>query len=139
MSTQKVSVEWLSDMAFKGTANGHEIILDADEHVGGRNRGPRPKPLLLLAVGGCTGMDVIPILKKMQVVPEYFNMVVEGEVTEEHPKHYTGMHIVYEFRGKDLPMDKLLKAINLSQDKYCGVSATLKKALPVTWEIKILE
>jgi putative redox protein len=107
--------------------------------VGGNNRGPRPKPLLLLAAGGCTGMDVIPILKKMQVEPDYFNMVVEGEVTEDHPKHYTKMHIIYEFRGKNLPIDKLQKAISLSQDKYCGVAATLKKALPVTWEIKILE
>ncbi|MCX6287628.1 MAG: OsmC family protein [Bacteroidetes bacterium] len=139
MSTQKVSVEWISDMAFKGTANGHEIILDADVHVGGKNLGPRPKPLMLLAVGGCTGMDVIPILKKMQVIPEYFNMQVEGEVAETHPMHYTKMHIVYEFRGKNLPMEKLQKAISLSQDKYCGVSATLKKALPITWEIKILE
>jgi putative redox protein len=139
MSTLRVSVEWLSGMAFKGTANGHEIIMDAEEHVGGNNRGPRPKPLLLLAAGGCTGMDVIPILKKMQVEPDYFNMVVEGEVTEDHPKHYTKMHIIYEFRGKNLPIDKLQKAISLSQDKYCGVAATLKKALPVTWEIKILE
>jgi len=139
MPTQKVNVEWLSEMAFRGKANGHELIMDADEHVGGKNRGPRPKPLLLLSLGGCTGMDVIPILKKMQVIPEYFNMVVEGEVTEEHPKHYTKIHIVYEFRGKDLPMEKLQKAISLSQEKYCGISATLKKALPVTWEIKILE
>ena len=139
MSTLKVSVEWISGMAFKGTANGHEIILDADEHVGGQNLGPRPKPLMLLSVGGCTGMDVIPILKKMQVVPEYFNMVIEGEVTEEHPKQYTKMHIVYEFRGKNLPLDKIQKAISLSQDKYCGVSATIRKALPITWEIRILE
>jgi putative redox protein len=139
MSTQKVNVEWLSEMAFKGTANGHEIIMDADEHVGGSNRGPRPKPLFLLSLGGCTGMDVIPILKKMQVIPEYFNMVVEGEITEEHPKRFTKMHIVYEFRGKDLPIEKLQKAVSFSQDKYCGVSATLKKALPITWEIKILE
>ena len=139
MSVQKVNVEWLDGMAFKGKANGHEIILDAEERVGGNNRGPRPKPLLLLAVGGCTGMDVIPILKKMQVVPEYFNMEIEAEVTEEHPKQYTKIHIIYEFRGKDLPLDKLSKAISLSQEKYCGVSATLKKTLPVSWEIKILD
>lgn len=139
MSEIKVNVEWTSGMAFQGEANGHKIMLDADEKVGGTGQGPRPKPLLLLAVGGCTGMDVIPILKKMQVVPDYFNMVIEGDVTEDHPKTYTKIHIIYEFRGKDLPVDKLTKAITLSQDKYCGVSATLKKALPITWEIRILE
>jgi len=139
MATHKVTVEWQKDMAFKGTANGHEIMMDAEDQFGGQNAGPRPKPLMLLAAGGCTGMDVIPLLKKMQVFPEYFNMVVEGEVSDDHPKQYVKIHITFEFRGKDLPMDKLSKAISLSQDKYCGVSATLKKAMPVTWEIKILE
>ncbi|TRZ73168.1 MAG: OsmC family peroxiredoxin [Bacteroidetes bacterium] len=139
MTTHQVSVEWLSDMAFKGTANGHEIIMDAEEHVGGKNFGPRPKPLMLLAAGGCTGMDVIPILKKMQVVPEYFRMEISGEVTEDHPKQYNKIHIIYEFRGKNLPLDKLQKAVHLSQEKYCGVSATLKKAMPVSWEIRIMD
>jgi len=139
MATQKVNLEWQSDMTFKGTANGHTILLDAEETVGGKNRGPRPKPLLLLATGGCTGMDVIPILRKMQVIPEYFNIVVEGEVTEVHPKYFTKIHIVYEFRGKNLPMDKLNRAVSLSQERYCGISATLKKALQLTWEVKILE
>lgn len=129
----------MSEMAFKSEVNGHELILDAEEHVGGKNKGPRPKPLVLLALGGCTGMDVIPILKKMQVEPEFFNMVVEGDVADEHPKQFTAIHIVYEFRGKNLPMEKLQRAVSLSQDKYCGVSATMKKALPVTWEIKILD
>jgi len=139
MSKQSANVQWTSDMAFKATANGHEIMLDADEHVGGHNLGPRPKSMLLVSLGGCTGMDVISILKKMKVEVEYFNMVVDGDVTEEHPKQFTSIHITYEFRGKDLAMEKLEKAVTLSQDKYCGVSATLKKALPVTWEIRILE
>jgi putative redox protein len=126
-------------MAFKSVVNGHEIILDAEEQVGGKDRGPRPKPLVLVALGGCTGMDVIPILKKMQVEPEFFNVIVEGDVTDEHPKQYTNIHVIYEFRGKNLPLEKLERAVSLSQDKYCGVSATLKKGLPVSWEIKILE
>ena len=126
-------------MAFKANANGHEIMLDADEHVGGKNLGPRPKSLLLASLGGCTGMDVIAILKKMKVEVEYFNMVVDGDVTEDHPKQFSGIHITYEFRGKELAMEKLEKAVTLSQEKYCGISATLKKAIPVTWEIKILD
>ncbi len=138
MPTQKTNVEWLSGMAFKAEVNGHEIVLDADEQAGGTNLGPRPKPLILVALAGCTGMDVIAILKKMKVTPDYFNVEVEGEVTEEHPRQFTKMHIVYEFRGKDLPLEKLQKAIDLSQERYCGVSAMLKKALPVSSEIRIL-
>ena len=139
MSTQKTSVEWLSEMTFKAKVNGHEMILDADAEVGGKDLGPRPKPLILVALAGCTGMDVIAILKKMKVNPDYFNVDVKGEVTEEHPKQFSSMHIVYEFRGKDLPLDKLQKAIDLSQEKYCGVSAMLKKAMPITSEIRILD
>ena len=114
------------------------LYWNADEQAGGENLGPRPKPLILVALAGCTGMDVIAILKKMKVTPDYFNVEVEGEVTEEHPRQFTKMHIVYEFRGKDLPLEKLQKAIDLSQERYCGVSAMLKKALPVSSEIRIL-
>ena len=110
-------------MAFEADVYGHKIMLDASEAGGGENRGPRPKPLLLAALAGCTGMDVVSILKKMRVEVEAFNVVVEGDLTEEHPKQYAKMHIIYEFKGKDLPMDKLEKAINLSEERYCGVSA----------------
>ncbi|MEI7980226.1 MAG: OsmC family protein, partial [Bacteroidota bacterium] len=69
MATQSVNVEWNSGMAFKAEVNGFSIMLDADEKVGGTNQGPRPKPLLLASLGGCTGMDVISILTKMRVEP----------------------------------------------------------------------
>ena len=63
---------------------------------------------------------------------------IEADMTEEHPKHYTKMHIVYQFKGKDLDPEKLKKAVDLSQDRYCGVSAAYKKAMEITYEIKIL-
>jgi len=84
-------------------------------------------------------MDVIAILKKMRVDVTGLNVIVEGDLTEEHPKHFSGMHLIYEFSGKDLPVDKLKKAIELSQERYCGVTAVYKKALDVTSEIKIIE
>ncbi|MCX6245614.1 MAG: OsmC family protein [Bacteroidetes bacterium] len=139
MSTQSVDVQWSEEMAFRANVNGHEIILDLPIESGGKDAGPRPKPLLLVALAGCTGMDVISILKKMKVEPEYFNVRAEGNVTEEHPKYFTAIHLVYEFRGKDLPMDKLQRACDLSQERYCGVSETLKKALTITSEIRILD
>ena len=133
----KVNVNWTGDMAFDAEVNGFNIKLDAAEQVGGKNGGPRPKPLILVALGGCTGMDVVSILKKMRVEPDYFNVEVSGEMTEEHPKYYNKLHIKYVFRGNDLPMAKLEKAINLSQDRYCGVSEMLRKAAEITHEIVI--
>ena len=135
---EAIQVKWSGNMAFEAGVDGHAIVVDAKEENGGLNKGPRPKPLMMVALAGCTAMDVISILKKMHVDPEYFNIVVEGELTEEHPKQYTSMHIIYEFRGGDLPPDKLKRAIELSQEKYCGVSAMLKKVLQLTYEIKIL-
>lgn len=139
MTNLSADVQWTSNMAFKANVNGHEIMLDLDEETGGQNSGPRPKPLLLVSLAGCTGMDVISILKKMRVEPEYFNVKAEGEVTEEHPKHFKKIHLIYEFRGNELPIDKISKAINLSQEQYCGVSETLRKSVELTSEIRILE
>lgn len=135
----KVTATHNSKMNFKVEVNGHKFFIDADEKVGGENKGPRPKPLMLASLAGCTAMDVISILKKMRVEPDYFNVSVEGELTEEHPKQYNKMHIIYEFKGKDLPLNKLQKAVNLSEERYCGVSALYKKVIPVTSEIRILE
>jgi putative redox protein len=138
MSTLTVDVEWTSKMAFKAIIENHQFMLDADESVGGTNLGPRPKPLLMASLAGCTAMDVISILRKMKIEPTYFNVKAVGDVTEEHPKQYTRIHLIYEFRGTDLPMDKLARAIELSQEQYCGISATLKKSIEITSEIKIL-
>jgi putative redox protein len=132
---QDISISWKEGMAFEAEVNGHKIMLDAGEQSGGLNRGPRPKPLMLVALAGCTAMDVVSILAKMRVELVNFDVRVEGEQSEEHPVHYTSMHIIYEFWGRQLPADKLEKAINLSHERYCGVSAVYRKAMPVTHEL----
>ncbi len=137
MEKRTASVKWLENMAFETEVNGHKIIIDAEPDVGGLNLGPRPKNLMLSALGGCTAMDVTAILKKMRVDVTGLNIIVEGDLTEEYPKHFFRMHIIYEFSGKDLPMDKLKKAVELSQERYCGVTAVYKKAMDITSEIKI--
>lgn len=124
-------------MAFQTDLYGHKITIDADKTNGGQDLGPRPKALMLVALAGCTGMDVVSLLEKMRVEIIDLNVKVEGEVTEEHPKHFTSMHITYEFWGKDLPMDKLEKVVSMSDEKYCGVSATLKQGIPVTHSIVV--
>jgi len=137
---KKISVEtrWLEEMAFETEINGHKIVLDADPEFGGKDRGPRPKPLMLSALGGCTAMDVISILEKMHVTPEGLNVIVEGELGDEHPVRFEKMHVIYEFKGKDLPVDKLKKAVELSEEKYCGVRASYKKIVELSSEIKII-
>jgi putative redox protein len=136
---EAVSTRWLENMAFESEISGHKLIIDAESAAGGENRGPKPKLLMLSALGGCTAMDIVSILKKMRVDIEGLNVIVEGDLTEEHPKHFTKMHIVYEFKGKNLPPDKLRKAIELSSEKYCGVSAVYRKAMELTSEIRIID
>ena len=135
---ESISLKWMDNLAFEVNVDGHKITIDAKTEVGGTDKGPSPKPLMMVALAGCTGIDVASLLKKMRVEFEEFNVKVEGDITEEHPKHFSGMHIIYEFAGKDLPVDKIKKAIELSQDKYCGVSATYKKTMDLSYEIKII-
>ncbi len=139
MKEERITTSWLDKMAFETEVNGHKLTLDAVEKVGGLDRGPRPKPLMKLSLAGCTAMDVISILKKMRVEPDDFKVHVDGELTEEHPVHYSAMHITYEFVGKNLPKAKIKKAVNLSQDRYCGVSFLYKKVMKITHEIIIKE
>jgi len=134
-----VSTKWLEDMSFESEIDGHKIIIDAKPEVGGKDKGPRPKPMMLAALGGCTSMDVISILKKMRVEVKSLNVIVEGELTEEHPKHFTKMHVIYEVEGENLPLDKIEKAVSLSEEKYCGVSVVYRKAMEITSEIRIIE
>jgi putative redox protein len=94
---------------------------------------------MLLSLAGCTAMDVISILRKMRVELEDFNVEVQADQTTEHPKHYYKMHIIYTFKGKNLPMDKLEKAVNLSEERYCGVSHVYRKAMDITTEIRVDE
>jgi putative redox protein len=136
---QTINTSWNGDMQFDALVSGHHVIMDASPEVGGKDGGPRPKALMLASLAGCTGMDVISILKKMRIEPKTFKIIIEAELTEEHPKHYSGMHLIYEFSGEGLDEEKLKKAIDLSQDRYCGVSAVYRKAMPITYEVRILE
>lgn len=134
-----IDVNWKGGMSFSTEINGHEVMVDASPEVGGEDKGPRPKPLMMLALAGCTGMDVVSILKKMRVEFDDFNIKIDGDITENHPKHFSKMHIIYEFKGKGLPEDKLKRAVELSQEQYCGVSANYKKAMELTYEIVIID
>lgn len=134
-----IKTEWKGDMAFEADVNGHKVMMDATTDGGGHNLGPGPKKLMLVALSGCTGMDVVSILKKMRVALEKCSIEVQGDVTGENPKQYFKMHVIYEFTGKNLPLDKLQKAVRMSEETYCGVGAVYRKAMEVTSEIRIKE
>jgi putative redox protein len=134
---QAISMNWLSDMAFETSLNGHKLIVDASEDNGGNNLGPRPKALMLVALGGCTGMDVVSILKKMRVDYNSLEIVVEGDTAEEHPKKFLKMKVIYNFTGKDLPLEKIQKAVDLSRERYCGVYASYKDSIQIDHVINV--
>ncbi|WNF38722.1 OsmC family protein [Bacillaceae bacterium IKA-2] len=131
----KTTIDWTGKMAFTGTTpSGHQIMMDAPPEVGGENKAPRPTELLLNAVAGCTGIDIISILTKMRAIPTSFTMEVEAERAEDHPKKVTKLHIHYVFEG-DLPEDKVVRAIKLSKDTYCSVSHSLSAEITVSYSI----
>jgi len=134
--THQVETQWMGKMQFNALVNGHTIIMDAPERVGGEDLGPIPKPFVLTALSGCTGMDIVAILRKAGKEIKDLNIIVSGEISKQAPIEYTSIHLVYEFRGDEIFKDAALNAVNDSQKKYCGVSNMLKKIMPVTWEVK---
>lgn len=135
MPAVKTTLDWKGDMSFAAELQGHRLSVDADPKFGGQDRGPRPKPLVLTALGGCTGMDVVSLLQKMKMPFDALAVEVEGEAREEHPQVYTRIHIRYILKGSALDQDKIKKAIGLSLDKYCAVTAMLAKTAAVSHEV----
>ncbi len=134
-----ITSKWQGGLAFASRVGDHEVRTDASVVHGGANSAASPKMLMMVALAGCTGVDVVAILKKMRVEVADFSMTVESELTDEVPAVYSSMHLIYEFAGVGLDRDKLRKAVELSQDKYCGVSAMYRKIMEITWEIRITE
>ncbi len=137
----RVEVKFVDGMTFigKGESN-HWVVMDGAESVGGSDAGTRPMELVLVALGGCTGMDVVSILRKKRVKFDKFEMKITGERTEEHPRVYTKVNIEYLIYGKDVREKDVEQAIELSQTKYCSVSAILKKSgAEVTYSYKIIQ
>ena len=131
--------EWKGGLEFQADVDGHKVITDAPVESNGLDHGPSPKKLQLVALAGCTGMDVVTILQKMRVNVASCNITVEGEMREEHPKYYEKMHVIYTITGKDIPLDKVEKAVKMSEETYCGVGALYRKAIELSYEIRVIE
>ncbi|MGE7765884.1 OsmC family protein [Peribacillus sp. NPDC096540] len=135
----KTMIKWMGEMAFSGTTpSGHEIKMDAAKEVGGQNSGARPTELLLHSLAGCTGIDIVMILKKMRFEPITFHIEIEGLRAENHPKRFTDYHIHYLLEG-ELPEDKVVRAIRLSNDTYCSIYHSLNANIVVGYSINGVE
>lgn len=134
-------MKWVNEMQFIGIDKyGHSVVIDSDSEHGGENTGFRPMELLLIALGGCTGMDVVNILKKMKKDVRSLVIKVRGERAEDYPRYYKSIEIVYEITGSGLDKDSVEKAIKLSEEKYCSVSANLSnKKSEIKTSYKIIE
>ena len=134
-----VQSKWKGNLVFESMVGDHPVVTDAPVEFGGDNSGASPKKLMLTALAGCTGIDVTSILEKMRVRIDDLEITVEAEATEDVPSVYTAMHIIYAFTGDDLDEKKLSKAIQLSHEKYCGVSKMYESFLKISWEIQIVQ
>ncbi len=135
----KAKVTLVDGMQFVGSANsGHAVVMDGHASVGGNDTGSRPMELLLIAFGGCSGMDVISILRKKKQEVHKLELNVNGEMAKDHPHMYTAMHIEYVVTGKNISDEAVKRAIDLSLGKYCSVGATLGKAAKITHSCRIV-
>ena len=136
----QANVKLLHNMEFSGTASsGHTIVMDADEGSGGANHGSRPMELLLVGFGGCSGMDVISILRKKRQDVTGLEIKVTGEKSESHPRIFKDIHIEYIVTGKGIQKEAIERAIRLSLEKYCSVGATLSKTGTITHSYRIID
>lgn len=135
MSKESISTKHTGGMSFETKFGNHTLVIDAGEAFGGEDKGPKPKPLVLNALTGCTGMDVVSLLNKMRVKYKDFEIKVDAEMTEEHPKYYNKIHLTYVIKANEADRAKVEKAVNYSQERYCGVSFMLAKSSELTYEI----
>lgn len=127
------------DFGFEAVeANGHTIKMDTSPESGGVNFGIRPMQVLLMGMGGCSGIDIVMILKKQRQVIDNFSMKIEGErETGQEPLLWEHVKIVFELTG-DIDVDKAQRACELSMNKYCSVAETLRRGgTNLTWEVRV--
>ncbi|MFW5787908.1 MAG: OsmC family protein [Halanaerobiales bacterium] len=132
----EVKLEWQGDMEFDSfLPSGHSVKIDASPESGGNDLGPRPMELMLNSVAGCTAIDVVLILDKMDQNLQDFKVEIEGKRAEEHPRVYTHIHLKYILKG-DLDEKKVKRAIDLSEEKYCSASNSLKAEITSEYVIE---
>ncbi len=140
MAEHKAVLKQLSGITFIGKTDdsNHWVTMDGPDNFGGSNAAIRPKELLLLSLAGCTSADVIAILQKKRVKLDDYQINITAQSTETHPKVYTKINLEYVFTGSNIKEKDVARAIDLSQNVYCGVTAMLQKAIEITHNYKII-
>jgi putative redox protein len=140
MTTTNAYLKQIKGITFAGKTNSnHWLTVDGPEEFGGSNAGVRPKELVLIALAGCTSSDVVSILKKKRVILDDFEVNISAEISEEHPKVYTNINLEFVFYGEDINEKDVERAIELSQTKYCSVSAMLNKSVEINHTYKVVK
>lgn len=135
-ATNQITTKWLGKMAFESNnPSGLNLTIDAGPDDGGEGKGYRPKALMLSGLAGCSGLDVAMLIGKMKLEVRDFNIDITANLTDEHPKYYDKVHVVYNFHGDQLDEKKLKRAVDLSVEKYCGVMEMFRKFAEVNIEI----
>ncbi len=136
----KANVKYTGGMQFVASSDsGHAVVMDAGPEVGGSNTGSRPMELLLMGIGGCSGMDIISILKKKKQNVTGLEANVTGTMSDDYPQKYTEITIEYIVRGRGVTEEAVKRAVQLSMDKYCSVKATLEGAAQIRFSYRIVE
>jgi putative redox protein len=136
----KARAAWVEGMAFMGEAgSGHAVIMDGAPEYGGRNIGIRPMEMLLIGLAGCTGFDVVQILKKGREPITGCEVEVEAERATEDPKVFTKIHLAYRITGRGLSAAKAERAVTLSKEKYCSASIMLGATAEMTYAIELVD
>lgn len=134
----KIELSWKGQMLFESVSEEGNVLVDADVAVGGQGKGLRPKKMMLTSLAGCTAMDIASLLKKMRAEVADFKIEVEANLTEDHPKIYDKVHVIYKFYDTDFQKNKIEKAVKLSVERYCGVMEMFRKFAKVTIEIQYI-
>lgn len=138
MAEYHIATEWKEGLAFDALIDEFSVRMDSPS-AEGMGTGPSPKKLVLAGLLGCTGMDVASLLKKMRVPFTEFRVEGDAPITAEHPKTFERVHMRYIVTGSNINREKVEKAVQLSQERYCGVSVMLSKHCPIDWEIIVNE
>jgi putative redox protein len=135
----RIGLSWKGKLAFEAeTESGHRFLMDAKPQVGGEDKGPRPMEVLLVSLAGCTGMDVASILAKKRLNLESLEVKVDAEQAPEFPKYFTRINVEFNIQGHNVKEEDVKRAIDLSKDKYCSVSAMLKEKAEISYRWNIV-
>ena len=136
----KARVKWVEEVTFLGESeSGHAVVMDGPPENGGRNLGVRPMEMILLGMGGCTGFDVVHILKRARQPVEDCIVELSAERAETVPKVFTRIHVHFVVKGRGLSEKQVARAVELSAEKYCSASIMLGKAVDITHDYEIVD